>query len=61
MRIPDDDAYGVAGLVAIHAEDPGFRFVLAHATDGEADQIAEGSGVTRATLGAVRREEDERA
>lgn len=58
---PDDDAYGVAGLVALHAEDPGFRFVLAHATDGEAGQIAGGTGITRATLGAVRRDEDERA
>jgi LmbE family N-acetylglucosaminyl deacetylase len=58
---PDDDAYGVAALVAMHAGDPGFRFVLVHATDGEEGQIAEGSGATRATLGAVRREEDERA
>lgn len=58
---PDDDAFGVAALVALHADDPGFRFVLVHATDGEAGQIAEGSGATRATLGAVRRQEDERA
>jgi LmbE family N-acetylglucosaminyl deacetylase len=35
--------------------------VLAHATDGEAGQIAAGSGVTRATLAAVRRDKDERA
>jgi N-acetyl-1-D-myo-inositol-2-amino-2-deoxy-alpha-D-glucopyranoside deacetylase len=58
---PDDHAFGVAALVALHGDDPGFRFVLVHATDGEAGQIAEGSGATRATLGAVRRQEDERA
>jgi LmbE family N-acetylglucosaminyl deacetylase len=58
---PDDDAYGVAGIVALHAADPRFRFVLVHATDGEAGSIAPGSGATRATLGAVRREEDRRA
>jgi LmbE family N-acetylglucosaminyl deacetylase len=58
---PDDDAYGVAGLVALHKDDPGFRFVLVHATDGEGGSIAEGSGATPETLGAVRREEDRRA
>lgn len=58
---PDDDAYGISSLVALHAGDPGFRFVLIHATDGEAGSIAEGSGATRETLGAVRREEDRRA
>ena len=58
---PDDDAYGIAGVVALHADDPGFRFVLVHATDGELGSIAEGSGATRETLGAVRRSEDRRA
>jgi N-acetyl-1-D-myo-inositol-2-amino-2-deoxy-alpha-D-glucopyranoside deacetylase len=58
---PDDDAFGIAGTVALHAADPDFRFVLVHATDGEAGQIAEGSGATPATLGAVRRDEDRRA
>jgi len=58
---PDDDAYGVTGIVALHAADPRFRFVLVHATDGEAGSIAPGTGATRATLGAVRREEDRRA
>jgi LmbE family N-acetylglucosaminyl deacetylase len=57
---PDDDAYGIAGVVALHADDPRFRFVLVHATDGELGSIAEGSGATRATLGAIRREEDDR-
>jgi LmbE family N-acetylglucosaminyl deacetylase len=58
---PDDDAYGVAALVALHADDPGFRFVLVHATDGEAGEIADGSGAERGTLGMTRREEDCRA
>jgi LmbE family N-acetylglucosaminyl deacetylase len=58
---PDDDAYGVAGLVALHPTDPDFHFLLVHATDGEGGAIAEGSGATRETLGAVRREEDRRA
>ena len=29
---PDDDAYGAAGGVALHADEPDFRFVLVHAT-----------------------------
>jgi LmbE family N-acetylglucosaminyl deacetylase len=55
---PDDDVMGAAGLVALHREDPEFRFVLVHATDGGAGEIAAGSGATRETLGAVRRAED---
>jgi N-acetyl-1-D-myo-inositol-2-amino-2-deoxy-alpha-D-glucopyranoside deacetylase len=55
---PDDDAYGMAGTVALHADDPGFRFVLVHATDGEGGDIREGFPATRGTLGAVRRLED---
>lgn len=58
---PDDDAYGISSIVALHGDDPRFRFVLIHATDGEGGEIAEGSGATRETLGAVRREEDRRA
>ena len=58
---PDDDAYGVAGLVALHRNDPDFGFILVHATDGEGGAIAQGSGATRETLGMVRREEDRRA
>lgn len=58
---PDDDTFGCAGTVALHANDPAFRFVLVHATDGEAGEIAQSSGATRATLGAVRREEDRRS
>ncbi len=55
---PDDDTFAVSGTVALHAEDPDLHFVLVHATSGEAGEIAEGSGATRATLGEVRREED---
>jgi LmbE family N-acetylglucosaminyl deacetylase len=58
---PDDDTFGCAGTIALHADEPGFRFVLIHATSGEAGQIAEGSGATRETLGAVREEEDRRS
>jgi LmbE family N-acetylglucosaminyl deacetylase len=58
---PDDDAYGLAGSVALHAADPGFRYVLVHATDGAAGDIPPGFPATRGTLGAVRRAEDEAA
>ena len=55
---PDDDAYGIAGTVALHADDPDFRFVLVHATDGEGGDIAPGFPATSETLGKVRRAED---
>jgi LmbE family N-acetylglucosaminyl deacetylase len=55
---PDDDVMGAAGIVALHRDDPSFRFVLIHATDGEAGQISPGSGVSPDRLGAVRRQED---
>jgi LmbE family N-acetylglucosaminyl deacetylase len=58
---PDDDTFGVAGTVALHAEDPGFRFILVHATSGEAGMISDPSLATRETLGVVREEEDRRS
>ena len=58
---PDDDAYGAAGSVALHADDPDFRFVLVHATSGELGDIRAGFPATRETLGSVRRAEDEAA
>jgi N-acetyl-1-D-myo-inositol-2-amino-2-deoxy-alpha-D-glucopyranoside deacetylase len=58
---PDDDAYGMAGMVALHADDPSFRFILIHATDGGAGDIRKGFPATRHTLGQVRRLEDEAA
>jgi LmbE family N-acetylglucosaminyl deacetylase len=58
---PDDDAYGIAGSVALHAADPDFRYVLVHATEGENGDIRDGFDATRETLGRVRRAEDEAA
>lgn len=49
---------GIGGVIALHRDDPDLRFVLVVATDGEAGEIAPGSGATRETLGAVRRRED---
>jgi LmbE family N-acetylglucosaminyl deacetylase len=56
---PDDDVMGAAGFVALHRHDPDLRFVLLHATDGEAGEIAPYVGVRHEELGAVRRREDE--
>jgi LmbE family N-acetylglucosaminyl deacetylase len=58
---PDDDAYGIAGSVALHDHEPGFRYILIHATEGEGGHIAEGFDATRGTLGRIRRQEDENA
>lgn len=58
---PDDDTFSVAGSVAMHADDAGFRFVLVHATSGEAGPIADPALATRDTLGRVREEEDRRS
>ncbi|GAA1619857.1 PIG-L family deacetylase [Kribbella sancticallisti] len=58
---PDDDAYGIAGTVALHAAEDGFRFVLVHATDGEGGDIRPGFPATPETLGRIRRAEDEAA
>ncbi len=55
---PDDDTFGCAGTVALHAEDPDFRFTLVHVTSGEAGEIADPSLATRATLGRVREQVD---
>ena len=58
---PDDDAYGMAGTVALHAAEPDFRYVLVHATDGEAGDIREGFPATPETLGSIRRAECDQA
>jgi LmbE family N-acetylglucosaminyl deacetylase len=58
---PDDDTFSCAGTVALHAKDPAFRFVLVHATRGEAGMISDPALATRETLGAVRQEEDRRS
>ena len=58
---PDDDAYGAAGTVALHADEPDFRFVLVHATFGEGGDIRDGFPATPSTLGSIRQAEDEAA
>lgn len=58
---PDDDAYGVAGTVALHGDEPDFRFVMVHATRGEQGDIRPDFPATRETLGAIRQAEDEAA
>ncbi len=58
---PDDDAYGLAGSVALHDADPRFRYVLVHATFGEAGEIAPDFPATQESLGAVRKRECEAA
>jgi LmbE family N-acetylglucosaminyl deacetylase len=55
---PDDDAYGVAGVIALHADEPDFRFVLVHATDGGGGDIRPDFPATRETLGPIRMQED---
>lgn len=54
---PDDDAYGLAGTVALHEDDPGFRFVLIHATDGGAGLIDPAYPPVSEDLGSIRRRE----
>jgi LmbE family N-acetylglucosaminyl deacetylase len=58
---PDDDGYGVAGGVGLHASEPDFRFVLIHATFGGHGDIRDGFRATRETLGSIREAEDEAA
>src|SRR5450631_4662889 len=58
---PDDESYSIYGSVALHADNPGFRLCVLHATDGAAGEIAPGIPATRETLGPFRRDEDERA
>lgn len=58
---PDDEAFCWAGTVALHADEPGFRFVLIHATSGEVGDIREGFPAARETLGSIRRAESEAA
>jgi LmbE family N-acetylglucosaminyl deacetylase len=55
---PDDDTFGIAGTVALHADEAGFAFAVVLATSGEAGRIADASLATPETLGAVREAED---
>jgi LmbE family N-acetylglucosaminyl deacetylase len=54
---PDDDTYGVAGSLALHANDE-LHLTVIMATSGGAGRIADPSLATRETLGAVREAED---
>lgn len=54
---PDDDAYGLAGTVALHEDDPEFRFVLVHATDGGAGLVDPAYPPVQEPLGRIRRRE----
>ncbi|MBF4994405.1 PIG-L family deacetylase [Arthrobacter gandavensis] len=58
---PDDDAYALAGTVALHEHDPGFRFVLVHATDGGAGLVDPAYPPASEDLGSIRRREMEAA
>jgi len=58
---PDDDAFGITGTVALHADDPQFRFTLVLATSGEAGMISDPALATPVTLGIVREQEDRNA
>ncbi|MHA7285960.1 PIG-L deacetylase family protein [Arthrobacter sp. MDT3-44] len=58
---PDDECFAVFGSVALHRDDPRLRVVVLHATDGAAGEVAPGVIVGPEGLGAVRREEDDRA
>jgi len=55
---PDDDAFGVTGTAALHADDPEFHLVAVLATSGERGMISDPSLATPETLGAVREAED---
>ncbi len=52
---PDDDAFGIAGTCALHADE--LELLVVFATSGEAGRIADASLATRETLGGVREAE----
>jgi LmbE family N-acetylglucosaminyl deacetylase len=52
---PDDDAFGIAGTCALHADD--LELLVVFATNGEAGRIADAALATRETLGRVREAE----
>jgi LmbE family N-acetylglucosaminyl deacetylase len=54
---PDDDTYGVAGSLALHASRD-LHVTVVLTTSGEAGRIAEAGLATRETIGAVREAED---
>ncbi|MGZ4124834.1 MAG: PIG-L deacetylase family protein [Actinomycetota bacterium] len=52
---PDDDAFGISGSCALHADE--LELLVVFATSGDAGRIADDSLATRETLGAVRERE----
>jgi LmbE family N-acetylglucosaminyl deacetylase len=54
---PDDDTFGVAGSLALHAGDD-LELTMILATSGDAGRIADASLATRETLASVREAED---
>lgn len=58
---PDGDTFACSGAVALHADEPDFRFALVHVTSGEAGMISNPSLATRENLAEVREEEDRRS
>ncbi len=58
---PDDESYATYGTVAMHRDDPRFRLVVLHATDGGGGEVAAGVSVSHDGLGPQRRREDDAA
>ncbi len=58
---PDDESYATYGTVALHRDDPRFRLVVLHATDGGGGEVAPGVSVADDGLGPQRRREDDAA
>ncbi len=54
---PDDDTFGLAGSLALHADDD-LELTVILATSGDAGRIADASLATRETLASVREAED---
>jgi LmbE family N-acetylglucosaminyl deacetylase len=52
---PDDDAFGISGSCALHADE--LELLVVFATSGDAGRIADDSLATRETLGPVRERE----
>jgi LmbE family N-acetylglucosaminyl deacetylase len=52
---PDDDAFGIAGSCALHADE--LELMVVFATSGDAGRIADDALASRETLGRVREEE----
>jgi N-acetyl-1-D-myo-inositol-2-amino-2-deoxy-alpha-D-glucopyranoside deacetylase len=52
---PDDDAFGIAGTCALHADD--LELLVIFATNGDAGRIADAALANRETLGQVREAE----